>query len=88
VLGKKVWVPQSPEASALGAAALALYRMGEIRDLVEVKKWVSIIGEHQPNAKNHEVYQSLFSLYDRLAHKLIDEFHEIAEFQRSKIGRG
>jgi gluconokinase len=55
---------------------------------VEVKKWVSIIGEHQPNAKNHEVYQSLFSLYDRLAHKLIDEFHEIAEFQRSKIGRG
>jgi gluconokinase len=83
VLGKRVLVPQSPEASALGAAALALLSLGEISDLEEVKKWMSVLSELQPALSNHKVYQSLFAIYDRLAHKMKDEFHQMADFQRS-----
>ncbi|MGA9173782.1 MAG: FGGY-family carbohydrate kinase, partial [Thermoactinomyces sp.] len=83
VLGKRVLVPQSPEASALGAAALALLSLGEISDLEEVKKWMSVLSELQPDLSNNKVYQSLFAIYDRLAHKMKDEFHQMADFQRS-----
>jgi gluconokinase len=83
VLGKRVLVPQSPEASALGAAALALLSLGEISDLEEVKKWMCVLSELQPALSNHKVYQSLFAIYDRLAHKMKDEFHQMADFQRS-----
>lgn len=88
VLGKTVFVPQSPEASALGAAALVQLSLGEISDLEEVKKRISVSSELLPDQNNHEVYRSLYAIYDQLAHKMKDEFRQIADFQRSHEKRG
>ncbi|HEU4963026.1 MAG TPA: gluconokinase [Bacilli bacterium] len=82
VMGRELLVPESYEASALGAAALALYAIGEMDDLSDIQAWIHIEHRHQPNLQNTEVYLELFYLYERVYRKLTDEFDIIAEFQR------
>jgi gluconokinase len=83
VLGREVLVPESHEASALGAAVLALLGLGVIDDLSEVKDWIQIRHRHEPNASNNETYLQLYYLYERLYEKVAEEFDIIAEFQRN-----
>lgn len=85
MMGREVIVPESHEASSLGAAALALYAIGEMEDLTEIKNWIRIRHRHQPNPQNRKTYMELYAMYERLYYKLQDEFDIIAEFQR--IGR-
>ncbi|MFC7442938.1 gluconokinase [Laceyella putida] len=82
VLGRKLLMPQSTEASALGAAALALYGLGEMKTLGDVKKWIHIQEEYPPMAVEHQVYQGLYPLYEHLSHHLTDEFQRISSFQQ------
>jgi gluconokinase len=83
VLGREVLVPESHEASALGAATLALYALGEIENLEQIKDWISIKHRHQPNLQHTETYLQLYYIYERVYRKLTDEFDCIAEFQRN-----
>ncbi len=46
-------VPESHEASALGAAAVALYAVGKIDSLEEVKDWIDIVHHHVPNKEKY-----------------------------------
>lgn len=82
VMGRELLVPESHEASSLGAAVLALYAVGEIDSLERIKGWVKITHRHEPNLANSETYQQLFYMYKRIYHKLEDEFEMIAEFQK------
>lgn len=82
VLGREVMVPESHEASALGAAVLALHAVGEMPDLHTIKEWIEIRHRHQPDSQNTETYLQLFYLYERIYRRLTDEFDIIAEFQR------
>ncbi|WP_028401142.1 gluconokinase [Ectobacillus panaciterrae] len=80
--GKELLVPESHEASALGAAAVALYAIGEIDSLERIKDWIEIKHHHVPNKENTSVYLELFYMYERLYNCLKDEFDAIAAFQR------
>lgn len=82
VMGRELMVPESHEASALGAAVLALYGIGEIDSLERVKDWIHISYRHEPNLDNTATYLELFDMYERVYHKLEGEFDIIAEFQR------
>lgn len=82
VMGRELLVPESHEASSLGAAVLALYAVGDIDSLEQVKDWLKITHRHAPNLANSETYQQLFRMYERIYHKLEDEFEMIAEFQK------
>lgn len=81
MMGREVLVPESHEASALGAAALALHAMGELDELEEIKDWIAIRHRQQPNPQHTETYFELYKMYDRLYHKLKDEFDRMADFQ-------
>lgn len=82
VMGRELLVPESHEASALGAAVLALYGLGEIDSLERVKDWIHITHRHEPDLKNNANYMELFYMYERVYRKLESEFDIIAEFQR------
>ncbi|WP_159081819.1 gluconokinase [Paenibacillus sp. CAA11] len=83
VMGKELLVPEVEEASALGAAALAMYAIHELSSFEEVKSWVRITHRHEPNLKSSEVYLQLFDMYERIYNKLESDFELMAEFQRS-----
>ncbi|MDM5188497.1 gluconokinase [Bacillus sp. DX4.1] len=82
MMGKELLVPESHEASALGAAVLALYATGKIDSLEEVKEWIEIVHHHVPNKENTALYLEMFYMYERLYTRLKDEFDVIADFQR------
>jgi gluconokinase len=82
IMGREVLVPESHEASALGAATLALYAVGAIDRLEQIKDWITVSHRHEPNLQNTEVYLQLYYMYERLYEKLKDEFDIIANFQR------
>jgi gluconokinase len=82
MMGKELLVPETHEASALGAAALALYAIGDIESLDTVKTWIHITSRHEPNTENTLIYSELFDMYTRLYERLKDEFDVIAAFQR------
>ncbi|MNE56474.1 hypothetical protein D3C80_1513830 [compost metagenome] len=67
----------------MGAAVLALYAIGDLDSLAEIRSWVRITHRHKPDLKNSEVYLQLYYMYERLYTKLKDEFDIMAEFQRS-----
>lgn len=83
VMGKELLVPEVADASAMGAAVLALYAIGDMDSLAEVRSWVRISHRHEPDLKNSEVYLQLYYMYERLYEKLKDEYEIMAEFQRS-----
>jgi gluconokinase len=83
MMGKELLVPETHEASALGAAVLALYALGEIPSLETVKQWIQITSHHTPNENHTSIYLELFYMYERLYHRLKDEFDVIASFQRN-----
>lgn len=83
VMGKDLLVPEVEEASALGAAAVALYAIHDLSSLDDVKSWVRLSGKHEPDIKNSEVYLQLYDMYERLYEKLKPEFDQMAEFQRT-----
>jgi gluconokinase len=82
IMGRELLVPESHEASALGAAVLALYALGEIDSLERIKDWITISHRHEPDLQVTETYLELFYMYERVYHKLKDEFDILAEFQR------
>jgi gluconokinase len=82
MMGKELLVPETHEASALGAASLALYALGEIPSLDTVKSWIRISSHHIPNEANSFIYSELFGMYVRLYERLKDEFDSIASFQQ------
>lgn len=81
VTGREVLVPESHEASSLGAATLVLLATNRIQKLEDIKEWIHITHTHEPNLKNNEVYMEMYSMYDRLYYKLKDEFDVISGFQ-------
>ncbi|WP_027409680.1 gluconokinase [Anoxybacteroides tepidamans] len=82
MMGKELLVPKTHEASALGAAVLALYALGELPSFETVKQWIQIKSRHIPNENHTSLYLELFYMYERLYHRLKDEFDVMASFQR------
>ncbi|WP_353854182.1 gluconokinase [Bacillus sp. Bos-x628] len=81
MMGREVLVPESYEASAFGAAVLALHSLGHMEEIEEVQDWIRISARHEPDMKSSETYIELFYLYERLYDKLKGEFDVISAFQ-------
>jgi gluconokinase len=82
VFGRVITVPGEPEGSAFGAAILGMYALGIIGDIKEVNNFINIKERYQPNMENHERYQELYTVYERIYWNLQNEFEAIAEIQR------
>ena len=54
--------------------------------LVHLKKeaaaTVKSIETYQPQVQNHELYMKYFEIFERLSHKLADEFEDIVQLQQ------
>jgi gluconokinase len=71
IFGKNFYLLNSEDASALGAAYLALKKLGLIKEYGEIKPLSS--SPIEPNLKNHHAHQRTFQVYDRLYKKLKEE---------------
>ena len=64
VTGKKIKVPGSDTATAMGAAILAGVGVGIYKDFKEAtNQLIEIKREHNPNMENHKTYQKNYEIY-------------------------
>jgi len=85
VLGTEIVVPDAIESSGLGAAALGLLAMGEIKHFDEIRDWIRVGARHVPDSGNHRIYRELTQIYHRVYMRLKDEFDAIASFQHQYV---
>jgi xylulokinase len=79
VTGKTIRVPNSDNASTLGAAILAGVGTGVYESFEEaVKKTIQIKHEYVPNMENHAMYQKYFKIYLEIYEQLKDVMAEHA----------
>ena len=83
VFGKVISVPDQAEGSAFGAAVLGLVALGMLSDFKEVTRFIEIKKQYYPIEANHQRYQQLYGIYERIYWNLQKEFAEIAEIQRT-----
>jgi gluconokinase len=84
MLGQEIRVPRVTEASALGAAVMALQGAGELAHWSEAKAWIPIEETLEPNLRVTETYRELLAMYTRLCGVLPESFAAMAEFQRKQ----
>ena len=84
IFNKKVFVTNSADASAIGAAILGLYALKEIDNLFEAGKMVSVQETYYPIESNHRAYMKNFSVFDVLYEKLKSEFAELSNLREGK----
>ena len=84
VFGQRLHVPQVHEASAFGAAFLAMMGLGLVRGIDEMQRLVRVEREYAPDAGRHACYERLFDFYMRMYWHLQDQFSEIASIQRGE----
>jgi gluconokinase len=79
IFGKEFYLLNSEDASALGAAYLALKKLNLIKEYGQLAPLSS--APIAPDMKNHGVYQKTFQLYDRLYKKLKEEMLLVEELR-------
>ena len=83
VFGRTIAVPGESEGAAYGAAVLGLSALGHIKDIKEVGNFINIKERYTPDNTNHQRYQELYAIYERVYWNLQKEFEAIATIQRS-----
>ena len=66
IFDRTIEVPEVIESSALGAAVLALYALGEWESLAQIEEKVAIAQTKTPIAKNVHRYRQLLPIYNSL----------------------
>ncbi|MCL4466625.1 MAG: gluconokinase [Chloroflexi bacterium] len=84
IFGVRLHVPVVAEASAWGAAYLALMGLGVYRSIDQMLPLVPIASQVPFDPASHDRYQRLFELYMRLYWHLQDQFTEISSLQREE----
>src|SRR5699024_6250701 len=74
VFGKSVYVSESHHSAAWGAAWTALYAIGKVESLEEIKQNIPIEAVIEPNMENHAKYNAQFTRYRQLALDLMKHF--------------
>ena len=83
ITGKKIRVREKADASAAGAAWLAMYATGYLKNLQEVKQFVRDRRVYEPDTNKHEVYARLFPVFNSLYGKLKDDFAALSRLQEN-----
>lgn len=86
VLNCPLSLTSNQEASALGAAMLAMHATGHVNRFADLSQFVQVTGTRQPNSANVPTYRRLYDVYIRLYWRLQDDFREIATFQQLDVG--
>jgi gluconokinase len=81
IFGRTITVPGEPEGSVFGAAVLGMSALGMLGDVREVTRFINIKDRYQPVAANHERYQALYAIYQRVYWNLQQEFSAITDLQ-------
>ena len=66
VTGNTIYLPESVESAALGAAILCLKRLGVIEKSDEITKKITIKEKFYPDARRHAEYQQIFDRWKRI----------------------
>ncbi|MGI8316708.1 gluconokinase [Halobacillus mangrovi] len=77
-----IYLPKSHQSSAWGAAWLALYSLGEVEKLADIKSSIPMDKECKPNVDNHEKYQELFQVYEGLSATLQPHFSKLHQMNK------
>lgn len=83
MLGQPVVVPQVTEASALGAAVVAMQGLGLLGSWREAKVWMPARETLEPDLQAHAAYREVLGVYTRLCEKLPESFADVARLQRA-----
>lgn len=81
VFGKPVIISNETENVNKGAALLGLIDNGVFNNLEEAAKSIQVKNIFEPSSVNHETYQKLFEIFQRLTQKLSEEFEMIEKLQ-------
>ncbi|WP_207632687.1 gluconokinase [Foetidibacter luteolus] len=73
IFGKKIVVNDVADASAIGAAAVAMHATGLANNLTGALQLASEGTVYQPGEERHAFYRQLFTVYQRLYHNLKEE---------------
>ncbi|BCG61408.1 gluconokinase [Paenibacillus sp. URB8-2] len=79
--GLRIDVPRSYEASAYGAALLAMFATGALDSLDQADARVGILRSHAPNEENRAVYEKLYPLFKDVYRRLEPVFPELVSMQ-------
>lgn len=80
-LGRPMSIPNAPQASAFGAAGLAMIGTGAMSSLEAVARLVEVEPGPQPKAERHQLYDRLYRLYMEIYWGSQHAFQEIAAIQ-------
>jgi gluconokinase len=80
--GKTVHINDNHDSVAMGAALLGLTKLGIYSNLEEAATTVKSIETYHPNPENHDKYMKYFKIFERLSHKLSEDFEEIVLLQQ------
>ena len=72
VLGKKITVSTTGDASATGAAMLAFYVIRNMKDWEQFKNTIVTRAMYEPDMENHKLYEKQFQIYQSLYPKTKD----------------
>lgn len=81
VLGRQMVVPSAEEASALGAAGLAMIAVGAVAGLDDIARFVTARPGPAPDSLNHARYDRLYHLYFDIYWANQKQFEAIAALQ-------
>ncbi|KHE66917.1 gluconokinase, partial [Halobacillus sp. BBL2006] len=77
-----IYIPKSHQSSAWGAAWLALYSLGEVENLTDIKHSIPMDEEYLPNEENKEKYQELFRIYEAVSADLQPHFSKLHQLSK------
>lgn len=80
--GKTIHVNDNHDSVAMGASLLGLTKLGIYSNLEEAASTVKSIEKYHPNHKNHDMYMKYFKIFERLSHKLSEDFEDIVLLQQ------
>ena len=81
MFNKKLFVTNTADASAIGAAMLGFFACGLISDISEVKKMITVHAVLEPDEQKHEIYQRNFLIFVSLYDQLKDAFKQLSNLQ-------
>ena len=82
MFGKTIHVNDNHDSVAMGTALLGLTKLGIYTNLEEAASTVKSIETYHPESQNHQTYMKYFRIFERLSHKLSDEFEDIVLLQQ------
>jgi gluconokinase len=84
MFGLKVNVNDNHDSANVGAAMVALTEMKVYDNLFDAAKNIASSNVYEPNLEHHKRYQKLYTIFERLSHKLEEEFDLIAALQQNQ----